>query len=63
MQSTLERLLGYDLDVELQSWSRSSPYVFPKELAETIHRLWKDQAVPEFVDSYGSQFYLMDSAA
>jgi hypothetical protein len=56
-------LLEYDLDVELQSWSRSPTYVFPKELAEAINRLWKDQAVPEFVENYGSQFYLMDSAA
>ena len=55
-------MLEYDLDVELQSHKRPSPYVFPSELAEVIHRLWRDQAVQEFVDNYGSQFYLMDNA-
>jgi hypothetical protein len=55
-------VLGYDLEAELQSPTCPSPYIFPNELAEAIHRLWQDQTVPEFVDNYGSEFYLMDSA-
>lgn len=62
-QQTLEQVLEYDLDAELQSPTCPSPFVFPSQLAEAIHRLWQDPAVPEFVDDYGSQFYLMDSAA
>lgn len=59
---TLERVLEYDLDAELRSRTQSSPYVFPKDLAEAIHRLWQDPAIPEFVDDFGSHFYLMDNA-
>ena len=55
-------MLEYDLDAELRLRTQSSPYIFPKDLAESIHRLWQDPAVPEFVDDFGSHFYLMDNA-
>ena len=58
----LERILNYDLDAELPSPTRPYPFVFPSHLAEAIHRLWQDQAVQEFVENYGSQFYLMKNA-
>jgi len=58
---TLARVLEYDLDTELQSHNRSSPYIFPSQLAEAIHRLWQDRTVQEFVDSHGSHFALQVS--
>lgn len=63
IQPTLDQVLEYDLEAELQSENRPSPFFFPSQLAEAIHRLWQDPAVPEFVDNFGSQFYLMDSAS
>ena len=56
-------MLEYDLHAELKSPTCPSPFVFPSQLAEAIYNLWQDQMVPDFVDHYGSQFDLMDSAA
>jgi guanine nucleotide-binding protein G(i) subunit alpha len=48
---TLTRVLEYDLDAELQSHNRLSPYIFPSQLAEAIHRLWQDRTVQDIVSS------------
>ncbi|KAF8956362.1 heterotrimeric G-protein alpha subunit, GPA3-like protein [Flammula alnicola] len=49
------------LDFRLDTTS-SAPY-FPPEIAEAIHKLWKDSIIPKMMDGHSSDFYLMDSAA
>ncbi|KAF8957887.1 heterotrimeric G-protein alpha subunit, GPA3-like protein [Flammula alnicola] len=49
------------LDFRLDTTS-STPY-FPPEIAEAIHKLWKDSIIPKMMDGHSSDFYLMDSAA
>ncbi|KAF8872816.1 heterotrimeric G-protein alpha subunit, GPA3-like protein [Infundibulicybe gibba] len=52
-------LVGKVLDYSLKP--SDGPYFSP-EIAEAIHRLWKDLTILEVVNEHSSDFYLMDSA-
>jgi hypothetical protein len=56
-QALAAKILDYRLDMETGSGLYFSP-----EIAEAIHRLWKDPIIPKIMDEHSSDFSLMDSA-
>lgn len=55
-RANTEKILSYQVE-------QSKSATISQEIAESIHRLWRDPAITPIMDSHSSDFYLMDSAS
>jgi guanine nucleotide-binding protein subunit alpha len=54
-QPNVDRITDYRVEA-------TPTFIFSAEVAQAIHRLWRDPIIPKVMD-HSNEFYLMDSAS